>query len=354
MRPVDPCTTRVRPRVEAVPTDVRQHRDRDRQRARVPVSAIRPLARETSAAAVHRAADAIAGRTAWRACRCRTAAPALAGHLMKPVLDAGLHVLCAGVAAAIIQPGARAASTPLPPDQVLERFLALDHAPLTQYRALRHFEARNETFNSIAWMNVWTEADSRGYRSQIASEGGSDYIRNRVFKGTLATEERSWTSNAHERAAVTAVNYVFNERTIQPDGCVRVMVTPRRKDLLLVDGWIVLHPETADLVRVEGQLSKSPSFWARGVHVVRHYERIGGVRVPVALETTSRILIAGRSTLTIRWEYESVNGDRVGTPMTPAAPAESGSSRRGAAVFPELVDRGLETRRQLLGRAGSP
>jgi hypothetical protein len=264
---------------------------------------------------------------------------------MKPVLGAGLRVLCAGVAAAMIQPGARAASSQLPPDQVLERFLALDHAPLTQYRALRHFEARNEKFNSLAWMDVWTEADSRGFRYQIAGEGGSDYIRARVFKGTLATEERSWESNAHERAAVTAVNYIFNERTVQADGSVKVMVTPRRKDLLLVDGWIVLHPETSDLVRVEGQLSKSPSFWARSVHVVRHYERIAGARVPVALETTSRILIAGRSTLTIRWEYESVNGVPSG---------DSSSSRRGAALLPELVDRGLETRRQLLGGAGSP
>jgi hypothetical protein len=276
---------------------------------------------------------------------------------MNPALGAGLRVLCAGVAAAFIQPWARAASTQLSADQVLERFLTLDRASLTQYRALRHFQARNETFNSTAWMDVWTEADDRGFRYQIAGEGGSDYIRDRVFRGTLATEERSWASNAHQRSAVTPLNYVFNERTIQADGSVRVMVTPRRKDLLLVNGWIVLHPETADLVRVEGQLSKSPSFWARGVHVVRHYERIAGVRVPVALETTSRILIAGRSTLTIRWEYESVNGDPVGAPERAAIKPTNRSiesSRRRAAVFPQLVKRRLEPRRQLLGRAGSP
>jgi hypothetical protein len=235
---------------------------------------------------------------------------------MRPALAVGLRVLCAGVAAATIQPGGRAATVPLPPDVVLERFLTLDHTSLTQYRALRHFEARNEAFNSTAWMDVRTEADSGGFRYVIAAEGGSEYIRSRVFRGTLETEQRSWASNAHERAAVTPVNYRFNERTVQADGLVRVRVTARRKDLLLVDGWIVLHPETADLVRIEGQLSKSPSFWARGVHVVRHYDRIAGVRVPVALETTSRVLIAGRSTLTIRWDYESVNGEPVGTPST--------------------------------------
>jgi hypothetical protein len=235
---------------------------------------------------------------------------------MRPALDASLRVLCAGIAVAVIQPWSGAASTALPPDLVLERFLTLDPAPLTQYRALRRFEARNDAFKSTAWMDVWTEADGRGFRYDIAAEGGSEYIRGRVFRGTLETEQRSWASNAHERAAVTSVNYRFNERSIEADGSVRVMVTPRRKDSLLVDGWIVLQPETADLVRIEGQLSKSPSFWARGVHIVRHYERMAGVRVPVALETTSRVLIAGRSTLTIRWQYESVNGERVGTPIT--------------------------------------
>jgi hypothetical protein len=99
-----------------------------------------------------------------------------------------------------------------------------------------------------------------------------------------------------------------------------VTVKPRRKDLLLVDGWIFLRPENGDLVRIEGQLSKSPSFWTRGVHVVRHYERIAGVRLPVALETASNVRIAGKSTFKMRWEYESVNSNRIGhpTPRTSA------------------------------------
>lgn len=237
---------------------------------------------------------------------------------MTRALAPGLRILCAGVAAAAVQSAGHAASNPVAAASVLERFLSLDAASLTQYRALRRFEARNERFNSIAWMDVWTEADSRGFRYQIAGEGGSDYIRRRVFHGTLETEERSWAANAHERAAVTAVNYRFDDATIQPDGCVRVAVKPRRTDLLLVDGWIVLDPATADLVRIEGRLSRSPSFWTRGVDIIRDYERIAGVRVPVALETTSRVLVAGQSTFRIRWQYESVNGHRVGTPTAEA------------------------------------
>ena len=225
----------------------------------------------------------------------------------------GVRVLCVGVAAVAVV-AVRAdgpATNPAAAAAVLERFLSLDVESLTQYRALRRFEARNERFNSVAWMEVWTEADSGGFRYEIAAEGGSDYIRTRVFRGTLETEQRSWAAHAHHRAAVTAINYRFADATIQADGNVRVAVTARRSDSLLVNGWIVLNAETADLVRVEGRLSKSPSVWARGVHIVRDYERIAGVRVPVALETTSRVVIAGQSTFTIRWEYESVNAQRV-------------------------------------------
>src|SRR3954470_11591890 len=90
------------------------------------------------------------------------------------------RVVGALAALAAIQPSGYASS----PAAVLERFLAAEHAPLTQYRALRRFDARNDKFNSTAWMEVWTEADSRGFRYEIAAEGGSDYIRQRVFRGT--------------------------------------------------------------------------------------------------------------------------------------------------------------------------
>lgn len=205
---------------------------------------------------------------------------------------------------------------------ILGKFLALENAAPTQHRALRRFDAGSRRLKSIAWMDVWTETDARGFRYQIVAEGGSEYIRSRVFRGTLQIEERQWASNAPDRAAVDASNYRFADADVQPDGLVRIVVQPRRKDLLLVDGWIFLRPSDGDLVRIEGQLTKSPSFWTRGVHIVRHYERIAGMRMPVALDTTSNVLIAGTSTFKQRWEYESVNGERVGTPVprTAASP----------------------------------
>ena len=90
---------------------------------------------------------------------------------------------------------------------------------------------------------------------------------------------------------------------------------PGRKDLLLVNGSIFVDPASADLMRVEGRLSKTPSFWTRRVEVIRRYQRINGIRVPIAIESVAQVLIAGRSTFQMTYEYETINGERVGTPQ---------------------------------------
>ena len=75
-------------------------------------------------------------------------------------------------------------------------------------------------------------------------------------------------------------------------------------------------------MRVEGRLSKTPSFWTRRVEVVRHYQRIQGVRVPMLIESVASVLIAGRSTFKMMYQYASVNDSHVGDPQ-PRAPRKA-------------------------------
>jgi hypothetical protein len=198
---------------------------------------------------------------------------------------------------------------------VLERFLSLDDPAPHQFRALRHLEARNDKFEKRAWMDVWTEGDPSGFRYEIVSEEGSDYIRSKVFRATLETERKMWASGAADKAALTPANYVFEERGAQPDGLTLLTMTPRRKDVMLIDGSIYLNPDDGELVRMEGRLAKSPSFWTRRVEIVRWYRRIAGFRVPTSLESIANVRVAGVSTFRMSYEYESINGQRVGSPQ---------------------------------------
>lgn len=200
---------------------------------------------------------------------------------------------------------------------VLNRFLAAEAEGPRQYRALRHLEARSEQGGRSGWMDVRTEADGSGFRYRIVDDGGSGQVRSRVFLPALAAERQMWISHAPERAAINRQNYTFEEcAELDDSGLTRINVKPRRKDVLLVEGSIFVRPDDGELMRVEGWLSKTPSFWTRRVEVVRIYERIAGVRLPVAFATTANLFLAGKATFTMTYTYDMVNGQPVSEPLS--------------------------------------
>jgi hypothetical protein len=226
---------------------------------------------------------------------------------MRGALACGALLTAAFAYDSHIDATSRAADATVPP--ALERFFASVESGPVSYRALRRLEARNSHLDHAAWMDVWTEADESGFRYEIAGVGGSRYVRNRLFMPALETERTMW--GAADRGAISQVNYTFEDRGAEATGLAWIGLTPRRKDVLLVNGSIFLRPEDGDLVRIEGALSKAPSFWTRKVEIVRRYERIGGVRVPVALESVASVRIAGPSTFTMTYDYASINGRAV-------------------------------------------
>src|SRR5262245_15579367 len=92
---------------------------------------------------------------------------------------------------------------------LVQRFLALDDDDLHQYRALRHFVARNEKLDKNAWMDVWTDADRSSFTWQIVSEGGSGYIRSKLFMEALEAERALRQNGSAARGAITGENYTF-------------------------------------------------------------------------------------------------------------------------------------------------
>jgi hypothetical protein len=189
---------------------------------------------------------------------------------------------------------------------------ALQDPPLVQYRAFRRMHARNEKFNQEAWVDAWTELNGQSFTYTITSERGSEYIRHKVLKVLLTQEQELVARGEAWRAEISPGNYRFEEPNL-PDGEFRyVLLKPKRKDMLLVDGRMVLNPNGTELLRVEGTLSKNPSFWTSLVTVIREFARLEGVRVPVSTETVAKLKLAGQAHLDVRYEYETVNGRSVG------------------------------------------
>lgn len=204
----------------------------------------------------------------------------------------------------------------------MQRFLSRGDGPTVAYRALRHLEAHNAHFGANGWMDVWTEFDeTRGFRYQVVAEGGNGYIRTHVLRAALDGEQKMWASREPQRASLTSENYHFEDGGRAPEGLTSIGIKPKRKDVLLVEGAIFLEPDEGDLRRIEGKLSKAPSIWTRRVDIVRRYERMAGVRVPVSIESTAHVLIAGKSTFRMTYEYETINGQHVGNPQPPHSPS---------------------------------
>jgi hypothetical protein len=225
--------------------------------------------------------------------------------------------------AATAQPSQVNQVNPPTAPSIIDRVVARIDPPAHQYRALRRLEAQSDKLGGSAWIEAWTQVDPGvGFRYQIIGEGGSGFVRGKVLRPWLDNEKKMWADGDPERASLSLENYAFVDRGLSPDGLAWVGVKARRKDLLLVDGSIYVNPLDADLVRIEGRLSKTPSFWTRRVEVTRHYERINGVRMPIAIESVAQVLIAGRSTFKMLYEYASVNDGHVGDPQ-PRAPLKA-------------------------------
>jgi hypothetical protein len=183
---------------------------------------------------------------------------------------------------------------------------------VTQYRAIRHLVAHNPKFKMSGSMDALTEMTTDGrFTFTVIREEGSDYIRKKVFHSLLANEQKLFATGDPARSALTEANYKLAAAEVADEGLVKLLAKPKRRDVTLVDGALFVTPGDADLVRVEGRLAKNPSFWTTRVDLVRQYDRIGGLRVPVRLDTTAQVRFAGTSTLSVTYEYEMVNGVEV-------------------------------------------
>ena len=197
--------------------------------------------------------------------------------------------------------------------QAFERVLARSNtvAP-PQYRAYRRLEggvAKNEDKDRYGWLEAWTEfRPGRGFTYEIVREGGSEYIRNKVLRGMLSSEQDLIANGKRLRASLESKNYVFGDGGITEGGLQRILLKPAKKSDGLVDGSVLLDADSGFVTRIQGRLVKSPSFWLRDVDVSWKFAHVGGHVVPVEMTSSGRVRMFGRSSFKMIYDYESIDG----------------------------------------------
>ena len=202
-------------------------------------------------------------------------------------------------------------------DQILDRMKIHNEWQgryLIEYRAQRTFHAANLRFEEDATLEVRTtfrRPDT--IESQVLRAEGSRLIRERVFDNVLKAENETHSKLAKQQVDIVPANYSFSyigQELCDDRKCYRLGITPRRREKYLIQGQIWIDAEDWSVVRIQGSPAKRPSFWTRQTQIDHRYKRIDGMWLNDSLESTSDILIAGRSTLKIQYLYEAIETDR--------------------------------------------
>lgn len=178
-------------------------------------------------------------------------------------------------------------------------------------RATREMRAGMVDGKHEGWMTVETRGEDAGpFTWQVMEQGGSERTRKKVFVTLLETEAETWRRGARDAAALTPANYRFSHLSSDEGGVMRLRLTPRRADARLVDGVLTVSADGFPL-QLEGKLAKSPSFWVKSVTIVKRFERIAGVALPVSVESLADMRWFGQAIFSMRYRYHEVDGRRV-------------------------------------------
>lgn len=233
---------------------------------------------------------------------------------------------------------------------MLDRFLSSGQPALTSYRARRVLTASTMGGRMSATLEAWTALDPDETLSfEVVRQDGSGLLRKRVLLAALETEQRTRNHGEMAQSELTNTNYEFQvDSDTKDDGLATIRMVPRRRTPMLLNGFATIRRHDGDIVRIDGSPSKSPSWWTKHVDIVRRYDRIAGVRVPIEMLSHADVRIVGTSAFSMTYEYESVNG--VTVDKAPAMAPVMRLPHAGRSVVP---GRGVSTGSSGAAPAGS-
>ncbi len=123
-----------------------------------------------------------------------------------------------------------------------------------------------------------------------------------------------------DASAFSAANYEFRflrEDTLENRTCYVLELRPRRKDSRLLRGTIWIDARSYLIRRAEGEPAKSPSWWARDIHIVLEFRVVNGMWLQTALESTANIRLLGRHEMVARDTAYEIDGINVAAVFTP-------------------------------------
>ena len=181
---------------------------------------------------------------------------------------------------------------------------------LLEFSASRRFYAANVRFKLDSTLYVQTVFHRPDrVQSTVKSQEGSGFIRSRVFDKILEAENETHAKKDKQQVDIIPANYDFTfEGADDCDGrsCYRMRIVPKRKDKYSLDGEVWIDAQDYSIVRMHGVPARRPSIWTLKTEIDRRYMKVAGIWLPQRMDSTSDIVVAGHSVLSIEYKYDLV------------------------------------------------
>jgi hypothetical protein len=238
-------------------------------------------------------------------------------NLMKALLRFTSYALLIFAASPLRAQTPSGAQTAPSLQQILDRMLArnaVQDRTLLEFRASRKFYAANTRFKVDSTMYVQTVFQRPDQlQSTVTSQAGSNLIRSRVFDKILEAENETHARKDKQQVDITPANYNFElvgTEDCSGRSCYHMLISPKRRDKYSLDGEVWIDAEDYSIVRIHGAPARRPSIWTLKTEIDRRYKKVDGVWLPERMDSSSNIMIAGHSVLSIEYTYNSVKTEQ--------------------------------------------
>jgi hypothetical protein len=178
---------------------------------------------------------------------------------------------------------------------------------------------------------------------------GDDFVKHNVINRLLQQEVDRAEKQDGAQTAISDKNYKFTYKgASEIDGRqVHVyQVKPRTSLAGLFKGHVYLDALTGALLRAEGKVEKTPSFFIKKIEFVTDYADLSGFSLPVRVHSVADARIVGRVVTDISTTGYSFEGNAVvpaaGPAVIPAAASGSSSTIQVTPVPIETISTDLE------------
>lgn len=131
---------------------------------------------------------------------------------------------------------------------------------------------------------------------------GDSFVKSNVIVRLLQSEVDHVHRREQSQTAISSANYKFSYKGSSLINDVPVYVyevKPHTKRVGLFKGKIYLDAVTGELVRAQGRIVKSPSFFIKKIDFIQDYAHVNGFTLPMHLHSEAQTRVIGKAVIDI-------------------------------------------------------